>query len=159
MADNATVDWVKLENHIKSGASWFFWIAGLSVINGVILLAGGSWNFIIGLGLTQLVSSLGTETMLAGKVIIMLVNIIIAGFFVLFGIFGRRHATWAFIVGIIIYALDGLLFLLVKDFVSIGFHIFALFFIVRGLSALTQLKKLPVANASTVPPANPVPPS
>lgn len=156
MADNATaVDRTKLESQVKSGAGWFFWIAGLSVINAVILLAGGSWNFLVGLGITQLVSALGTGTVLAGKVIILLVNIIIAGFFVLFGVFGRKNAAWAFIVGIAVYALDGLLFLLVKDFISIGFHVFALFFIVRGLSSLLQLKKLPAAPPAQPPTAGP----
>jgi len=67
MADTTTtVDRSKLENQVRSGASWFFWIAGLSVINAVILLAGGSWNFLIGLGITQFVSALGTGTVLTG---------------------------------------------------------------------------------------------
>jgi len=85
----------------------------------------------------------------------MLVNVIIAGFFVLFGFFSRKRATWAFIVGIVVYALDGLLFLLVKDFVSIGFHVFALFFIVRGLMSLMQLKKIPAAAPVTPPAGTP----
>ena len=61
--------------------------------------------------------------------------------------------TWAFIVRIVVYTLDGLLFLLVKDLVSIGFHVFALFFIVRGQTALLQLKKLTVPASTTLPPA------
>ncbi len=154
MADTTTtVDRTKLENQITSGASWFFWIAGLSVINAIILLAGGSWNFLIGLGITQLISALGSESVFAGKAIILLVNLIIAGFFILFGAFGRKHAAWAFIAGIVVYALDGLLFLLVKDFVSIGFHVFALFFIVRGLTSLMQLKKMPIPALTATPPA------
>ena len=32
---------LKTERRFKSGANWFFWIAGLSIINSIILLAGG----------------------------------------------------------------------------------------------------------------------
>ncbi len=39
-----------------------------------------------------------------------------------------------------LYALDGLLFLIVEDFLSIGFHIFALYNIFVGLKALNKLK-------------------
>lgn len=33
----------------KSGANWFFWIAGMSIFNSLIQLLGGSLNFVIGL--------------------------------------------------------------------------------------------------------------
>ena len=53
---------LKIESKFKSGASWFFWIAGLSIINSIILLAGGQWNFIVGLGVTQIIDVIGTQT-------------------------------------------------------------------------------------------------
>ena len=37
---------------LKSGASWFYWIAGLSLINSIAAVSGGSWRFILGLGIT-----------------------------------------------------------------------------------------------------------
>ena len=44
-----------LERQITNGANWFFWIAGLSLINSVLHLAGVSISFLIGLGLTELI--------------------------------------------------------------------------------------------------------
>jgi len=46
---------LRVEQQLKGGASWFVWIAALSVINSVILLSGGTWSFIFGLGITQIV--------------------------------------------------------------------------------------------------------
>ena len=34
---------------LKSGASWFYWIAGLSLINSISAAAGSTWRFIVGL--------------------------------------------------------------------------------------------------------------
>ncbi|MGI8656220.1 MAG: hypothetical protein ACR2LC_13505 [Pyrinomonadaceae bacterium] len=41
-----------------SGANWFFWIAALSMINSVVLLMNGQWNFLAGLGITQLIDGI-----------------------------------------------------------------------------------------------------
>src|SRR4051794_33834386 len=41
-----------LEKQIKSGADWFFWIAGLSLVNSFVALSGKGWGFILGLGIT-----------------------------------------------------------------------------------------------------------
>jgi hypothetical protein len=42
----------------------------------------------------------------------------------------------------VLYALDGLLFFIVKDYLSIGFHAFVLFFIFGGLKAGNQLNQI-----------------
>lgn len=139
-------DTVKLESRLRSGANWFFWIAGLSVVNSVILVAGGSWNFIIGLGTTQLAVALTGEAGIAGKVLGLLVSLLIAGVFIVFGIFARKRQTWSFIVGMVFYGMDGLLFLVVKDVLSIAFHVLALFFIFNGLRAARQLKKVAASS-------------
>ena len=52
---------LKVQGQFKSGADWFFWIAGLSIINSIILLAGGQWSFIVGLGITQIIDTIGLE--------------------------------------------------------------------------------------------------
>src|SRR5690349_15552832 len=45
------------ERKIKSGAGWFYWIAGLSLINSVIAATGAGWAFIVGLGVTQFIDA------------------------------------------------------------------------------------------------------
>lgn len=137
---------LKVQNQLKGGARWFFWIAGLSLVNSLILFAGGEWGFICGLGITHIIDAIGLmvseEIGTVGKVAAFVFNLIPAGLFVVFGVFARKRYSWAFILGMIFYTLDGLLFLLVMDLLSIGFHIFALFFIYGGLKAGKRLSEL-----------------
>ena len=46
------------EAAFKGGANWFFWIAGLSVINSLIITFGGEMSFVIGLGITQFIDGI-----------------------------------------------------------------------------------------------------
>lgn len=137
------------ENQLKSGANWFFFIAVLSIINSIIVLGGGTFNFIVGLGVTQVLSAFALQAGTAGKSVAFVLGIITAGIFALFGYLARQRQKWAFVVGMILYAFDGLLFVLVQDWLSIGFHVFALYCIYRGLAALGSLNRLE-AGTSTV---------
>jgi len=140
---------LRLESQFKSGANWFFFIAGLSVINSLVLLLGGTFNFIVGLGITQVISALARELGPIWKTIAFVLSVIAAGFFVLFGALAKKRHKWAFIVGMILYAFDGLLFLLVQDWLSIAFHLFALYGIYKGLGALTSLNSLEAEKSAS----------
>ena len=130
----------KLEKSIKSGAQWFFWIVGLSLINTIIVISGGDWFFLIGLGVTELAAGLAYE--LGWSLVLPIVVFIIAGgIFITMGYFAIKRHTWAFIVGMVLYFLDGLIFLLIMDWVSIGFHILILVFLGLGLRANLKYKK------------------
>ncbi len=131
-----------LEARAKSGARWFLWIAGLSLVNSIASSAGAKFHFILGLGITQVFDAIAKRTAGAGNFTALFLDVGMAGVFVFFGWLASKGREWAFILGMILYALDGLLFLLVKDMVGIGFHLFALFFIYRGLKATEALAKL-----------------
>ena len=149
---------LKIENQLKGGANGFYWIAGLSLINSIILLAGGRWIFFIGLGITQfvdgismaLVADMGSNAKIIVQIIAFAIDIGIAGIFVVFGIFACKRYKWVFILGMILYALDGLIFLIVPDFLSIGFHLFILLGIYGGLKAIGKLQKIERASASAI---------
>jgi len=127
-----------LAKRIQSGANWFFWIAGLSLVNSVIALAGGGTRFILGLGITQMVDAIAQQASL-GMSVPLVLDLVATGMFIPFGLQARKRRNWAFLVGMILYALDGLLFVLVKDILGIGFHLFALYFIYKGMKANEQL--------------------
>lgn len=124
---------------LKSGASWFYWIAGLSIINSIIALTGSGVGFILGLGITQFIDAFAQSLEGSGKMVAIFLDVVAAGIFVLFGVFANKRHTWAFIVGMLLYALDGLLFLLVQDWLGLGFHAFALFCLFRGFQACRAL--------------------
>ena len=137
-----SVDQLRLANTARSGAGWFYWIAGLSVVNSIATLSGSSWGFIIGLGITQVFDALASNLGGSGKLVALVLDLLAAGVLVVFGVFANKGRAWAFVVGMILYALDGLIFLAVGDWLSVGFHVFALFCILAGFSANQKLRAL-----------------
>jgi hypothetical protein len=126
---------------LKSGASWFYWIAALSLINSIVALTGSNWRFVIGLGVTQISDAVGQAFGGGGKFAALVVAIIAAGIFILCGIFANKRQLWAFIVGMILFTLDAVISLLISDWIGLGFHAFALFFIFRGFNAARGMGK------------------
>jgi len=152
----AAFEMAKQTAAFKRGANWFYWIAGLSIVNSVISLLQGGVGFIFGLGVTQVVDAIGAaivqeqgdDTGLI-RIIALGASVFVAGFFVLFGWLANQGMGWAFLLGMFLYALDGLLFLWVQDWLSLGFHVFALYCMVSGLTALRKLKLIvPPAEVS-----------
>ncbi len=126
--------------HMRSGASWFYWVAGISLVNTVLTLAGAGIRFIFGLGVTQLITELANQLGTGGKGVGVVLNLLAAGVLVLFGFFSHKGHTWAFLIGIILFALDGVIFLLAQDWLGVGFHGFVLFCLIRGFLACRELK-------------------
>jgi hypothetical protein len=126
---------------MRSGGSWFYWIAGLSLINSIAAFSGGSWRFILGLGITQLLDAFGREMGGGGKTIVLLLDLITAGLFVGLGIFSHKGHAWAFVVGMVLFALDGVFFLLIQDWLGVGFHALVLYWLFRGFTACRELRR------------------
>jgi hypothetical protein len=136
----ATLERMRAEAMVKGGASWFLWIAGLSMLNSVISSFGGGLRFIFGLGITQLVDAVAHQAGSTGVFLDLVINAFIAGVFVLFWKFAKDGAKWAFIVGMGLYLLDGLLCLQFKDILAAAFHGWALFRMFQGFSATSALE-------------------
>lgn len=147
----------ELHHQAAQGASWFYWIAALSAITSIIAFTGGQWGFAIALGFTQIADAIAEQLareldLGSGPRLVALVfDLIAAGVFAIFGALAQRRQNWAYLLGIILYALDGALFLLAQDWIGLAFHAFALFFMIRGLRAGMQLAKLPAATATAEP--------
>jgi hypothetical protein len=58
------------------------------------------------------------------------------------GYLSLQKKNWAFIAGMILYFIDALIFLMVPDYLSIGFHAYALYRIFVGFKACIQFNKL-----------------
>jgi hypothetical protein len=136
----------QLEQRMKSGANWFYWIAALSLVTSFISLAGGTWAFLVSLGVTQLadaVANVGAERLGVGvKIVALVFDLVAAGLFALFGYFAGKRHTWAFIVGMLLYLLDALVCLLIGFWLGLAFHAFALYSIFNGYKAATRLAEL-----------------
>jgi hypothetical protein len=136
----------QIENEIKTGANWFYWIAGLSLINSLIIIFDGNMNFIAGLGLTQIFDAIGQEFKqdMGNTIIIItfILNLIVIGIFLLIGFFSNKKHLWAFIAGLVLYGIDGLILLYAMDIFSVLFHGIAIYFIFKGIKALNVFEKI-----------------
>jgi len=151
-----------LSQRARSGANWFYWIAALSLITSLISLSGVNWRFVLSLGSTQIIDALasGIARQLgeAAKVIGFVLDIFITGIFAgLAWLAGKKH-LWAYIVGMVLFGLDGLLLLLIQDWISAIFHAVVIYWIFRGFQSAQQLATLereaaqyPSAQASPYP--------
>ncbi len=125
---------------LRGGASWFFWIAGLSLINSLAALTGSNWGFVLGLGVTQVIDAIAHQMGGAGPAVGFALDLAASGLFIGCGLLARKGLAWVFVVGMVFYGLDGLLFLLVGDWFGLAFHGFVLFCLFKGLQAARSLR-------------------
>jgi hypothetical protein len=70
---------------VRISARWFYWIAGLSLINSAVVIFGGNFHFVVGLGVTSVVDVLAKRAGTTGIVLDLIINGFVAGVFYLFG--------------------------------------------------------------------------
>ena len=133
---------MKLQSRMRSGAGWLMAAAIFSVVNSALMFFDAQLHFIVGLGVTQIADGIGKVGGTAGSVAGFIVSLVAAGVFVLFWKFARAGQKWAFLTGMILYALDGLIFLGFGLWLDFGFHVFALYCMYKGLAALNALDQL-----------------
>jgi hypothetical protein len=125
---------------LGKGASWLFWIAGLSLVNTVLAVTGSNWQFLGGLGVTLFASLIavqfGTTT---STLIALFINLWATGLFACLGWYARKGQKWAFITGMIVYAIDGVLVLLGQVWLMLLFHGFVFFRLYQGFSSCNEL--------------------
>ena len=119
---------------VQSAARWFWWIAGLSVVNSVLAHSGSDTNFVLGLGMTLVADAVFVHA----PVLAIAIDAIAVGLFFAFGLFGQRGKAWAFYVGLVLYVLDALIYVRFEDWMPVAFHALAIYFIGKGVLALRQ---------------------
>ena len=156
MQEFANPQYQELAQRYKSGANWFYWIAGLTLVTSIISFGGGEWRFLISLGTTQVIDALAAtfsaELGGAPKIIAMVLDVILAGVFVVFGVLANKKLLWAYILGMVVFVLDGLVSLLVQDLIGVIAHVVVLIFMVPGFLAgrkLVEIEQLTAAQAPT----------
>jgi hypothetical protein len=146
----------ELANRFRSGANWFYWIAGLTLLTSVISLMGGGWSFFLSLGITQLIDgfavyfadSFGEAT----KVVAIVLDIFITALFIGLGYLSNQRQLWAFLAGIILFGFDSLLSLVIFNVLGLIIHCVVMFLMIRGYIAGRDLlaleRELTAATAS-----------
>jgi hypothetical protein len=119
---------------VRSAARWFWWIAGLSLVNTIMTLSKADSHMVVGLGMTLVSDVLFGASSPVGFAI----DAVALGFFVLMGHLAQRGQLWAFCLGIAVYAVDALVYLKFEDWIPVAFHALVIYFIFRGMQALRQ---------------------
>ena len=137
-----TGELMELDKKIRNHGSWYFWIAGLTLVNTVTSFSGSGGAFLLGLSITQVFDSFAASAGGGGTMVALLLDAMAIGMFVLFGVFALKSHNWAFIVGIILYGLDTVLTLLFQSWLSLAFHAWALVSLIAGMRACFLANKL-----------------
>ena len=148
----ASFDALEEQNH--HGANWFHWIAGLSMVTALFQIGGGGLNFYIGLGATYLIAGVAgvrgqqaaPETAIVIKAIAIALCTTISAIFVGCGYYARRGHIWAYVAGMMLYLLDGLIFVGLAFlepglWINAAFHGFVLFNLFNGCKAAWALDR------------------
>jgi hypothetical protein len=130
----------------QSGANWFYWIAGLTLITSMISLLGGGWRFFLSLEITQVIDGISLYAAdrfgEAAKVIAIVLDIFIAALFAGIAYLANKRQLWAYVVGMVLFLFDSLLSILIFDWLAIIVHGFVLVMLIRGFIAGRELLTL-----------------
>jgi hypothetical protein len=125
---------LRVEARMRAGTYWFFWIAGLALLDGYLQRRGLVTGTPFGLGMVEMVES-------AAGLALPLV-------FVLLGLLARWGLGWSYALGMAIYAADAALLLLQGRYVGLAVHIVLLGLLGMGLAAARQLRQQDSADAA-----------
>ncbi len=145
--------------HAKKARGWFAAIAALSFVNSLLIMFGAEMTFVIGLGATQVVDAIVAATRQEAaasaatvlSVIGLAINLCIIGVVMVIWWAAGRGSAAAYLVGMVLYALDGLIFLLAQDWIGVGFHVFFLAMLWGGYRFMREWARAESILAQTPP--------
>jgi len=112
---------------MKIGRLWYYWVAVLSLVNSVSAFAGSTWRFILGLGITQVIDEFGRNLRHGWKGCRASIGPACRWDPGALRDIWQQRSFLGFYWGMILFALDGVLFLLMQDWLGVGFHAFICF--------------------------------
>ncbi|MHB2016528.1 MAG: hypothetical protein ACYCW6_06220 [Candidatus Xenobia bacterium] len=135
----------RLLGHVaRVTASWFNWIAGLSIVNTVLTYTHARLYMLGGLGITRICDYVGMKQHgLQG--ITFGLDIFLAVMYFAIGAWAVKGKKSAFVLGMALYALDALIyvpFVMQGLWVDLAFHAYVLYRLFPGLKAATALQRL-----------------
>lgn len=153
------VEQYKAEQALKGAMGWLTAIGIFSLINSVVAMNDSKFTFVIGLGIAQIGDVMLANSSAIWQTLGLFVAYGFGGLFVLLG-WLTKHWLPAMFIGLGLYALDSVIFLVAQDWLGLGFHAFAAFGIIRGYMAYRELRAkaagVAVGQAPAVPQELPV---
>jgi hypothetical protein len=131
----------------RNGAAWFYWVAGLSLVNSIASFTGSEFGFALGLSVTQIADGLAARFVMNGapthvRGIALGFDLIVLAMVAGCGWLSQKRVLPVYALGMALYFVDALLFLPFFDIISIAIHGFALLCMWKGFQSYRQLAKL-----------------
>lgn len=126
---------------IYNSYSWFKWIAGLSLINTLLMIFGSNISFIFGLASNIFLYAFGVELFGEYSIITLSAQLIFPVIYFLLYRMNKSMKKWPIIVGVVLYGLDALLYLLIDDMLSILFHAYVMYSVLKSFWEIDQFKE------------------
>lgn len=126
-----------LDQRVRSGASWFYWIGALSLVNSFLIMAKQTWGFAIGLGITREIDYRLSNTPLVAFGL----DLVATGLMAFFGHFAIKRHAWAFVIGLVLLVMDAALTIRQEAWISVAFHGWAIVSILMAFKASRELEK------------------
>ena len=141
----------KIREGILRGAMWFFLIPAVSLISSILMLTNGerwiiigfwTWALSAGLGVNQWIDSVAWANGGLAAPVAAFFDIAFAGAFGLCGIFALRYSAAIYLAGMIAYALDGLIVVMLARPFGFVVHVLALGFLINGYLEVRKFRRL-----------------
>ena len=144
----------KQKQLLLGGASWFLWIGIISALNITAVIFRQNISFLTGLGLNYGILGMMDGIRRASGIDLMplgfILTFLVSGLFIWIWSKSKQKNKKFYLTGLIIYGIDTLIFLLLKQWYDLGFHVLALFGLYYGYKALlksiSELKKEEVSD-------------
>ncbi len=131
------------ESHEKiyNSYNWFKWIALLSLVNSVLMIMNSNITFIFGLAANIYLYVIGYELFGKFSVITIICQLILPAIYFLLYKMNKSMKKWPIIVGVVLYGMDAILYLLSDDLLSIAFHIYVMYSILKSFWEIDKYKE------------------
>lgn len=150
--ENKPIDRVEEEKarffaNFKSGVSWFFWLAAISLVNMVLQYTSKGESpirFAVGFSVIKWLETNSVTFIknVSPTVSATIVGVLFIVILVGLGLLARRRNKMAFIAGTLLYALDIFPGVLLSDMYAVVFHLIVIGFLIWGFINLLKLEKL-----------------
>ena len=129
----------KMNGHL----SWFFWIAGLSLINLIYAILDQDYFMVAGLGLDSVLAGYISTSEEQFNSIQLYLGFAFVAFFLVSGCWARTNNIFAVGIATAIYAVDTVIFATYYfDFVSLLFHLWATVSLIIGGVLMSKLNRV-----------------
>ncbi|HEY1173715.1 MAG TPA: hypothetical protein VGH19_20285 [Verrucomicrobiae bacterium] len=129
-----------IDRQLRGSSSWFFWIGALTMINLLISIFKGQWQFALGLETSTMISYSATSWGANGHWIGLATNILLILAMFGFGVAGWHRKFLPYAIGVAFYAMDFLFSLRSPQAISLLIHAWALYSLFKGLRILFETR-------------------